>query len=372
MAANIEVRTIGGIEVPSFVENGSKKRAWHELGTVYDRPLTAVEALKEAHADYEVEMQDVFFPSFELKQMLTEGKDIPADVILQHLKKIEGRKATVRTDYEEALGVVTDSYGIVQNKDAFEFVDILTNGELGGETPTIECAGVLGKGERIFITAKFPEPIKLDDNGNDIVESYIVFSTSHDGISGAVSCMVTPVRVVCQNTLNMAFSKNTGRMNWRHTTHVLDRMDLRRKENAETAFKALNLYKKYTETFKQKLDAMKKLRLSDKNIERALVNSLFDEAVRKVYEANNYSINSADISTKAKNILAGVTEAMHTGIGQDMGEKGTALWAINGLTTFYQNTQKWTDSTKKFDAIMTGSVNRKLNALQDNLFALAS
>lgn len=149
-------------------------------------------------------------------------------------------------------------------------------------------------------------------------------------------------------------------------------MDLRRKENAATAYKALNLYKKYTEVFKQKLDAMKKLRLSDKNIERALVNSLFDEAVRKVYEANNYSINSADISTKAKNILAGVTEAMHTGIGQDMGEKGTALWAINGLTTFYQNTQKWTDSTKKFDAIMTGSVNRKLNALQDNLFALAS
>ena len=112
-------------------------------------------------------------------------------------------------DTMKPLGVVSDSYGIVQNSDAFKFLDTLLTGKLtdSEHTPIIETAGVLGNGERVFITAKFPEQIILDNKTDDRVDMYVVFTTSHDG-TGAVNCMVTPTRVVCNNTLNYALDHN--------------------------------------------------------------------------------------------------------------------------------------------------------------------
>ena len=363
MAANIEIRTIGGKEIASFIENARKERAWHRLGEVYDRPLTAVEALQGAHADFEVGLQPIAALTPEILGMIERGE--PIDPFLLNSYIIEGQKATMRLDYNEALGIVSDSYGVVQNKHAFDFIDLLTTGELGGETPTIECAGLLGRGERVFITAKFPEPIRLAGK-DDVVDMYVVFTTSHDG-TGAVTCMVTPVRVVCNNTLNLALKNNSGKISMRHTSHILDRLDLTNKENAEMAYKSLNLYNTYKEYFEQSLAELAKVSVSDKATEQILAKALLSDDIFKIYKQNDCNINSDDIPTRSKNILLNVTDALHTGVGQSNLQAGTGLWLVNGLTTYYQNNFAWKDDEKKFKAITEGSVQQKLQSVYDSL-----
>lgn len=363
MSANIEIRTVNGVQTASYIENGRKERAWHGLGTVYDRPLTALEALQGAHADFEVGLQPMVGVTPDLLNMIEKGVFINASILRDML--IDGHKATMRLDHNEVLGVVSDSYGVVQNKHAFDFVDMLTTGQLGGETPTIECAGLLGNGERVFITAKFPEPIRMAGK-DDLIDMYVVFTTSHDG-TGAVTCMVTPVRVVCQNTLNFAFQHNSGKISMRHTSHVLDRLDLTNKSNAEMAYKSLNLYNTYKEYFEDSLMELAKVKVTDKETEQILAKALLSDDVWKVYKKNDFNLESDDIPTRSKNIMLNVTDALHSGIGQSNLDKGTGLWLINGLTTYYQNNMAWKDDEKKFNAIMEGSVQKKLQTVYDTL-----
>ena len=369
MAANIEIRTIGGEEIASFIENGKKERAWHRLGQVYDRPLTAVEALQGAHADFEVESRDVFFMTNELKEIISSGRDIKPMELMTYLKQIEGKKANVRNDYEEALGVVSDSYGIVQNKEAFNFVDILTTGELGNvDKPTIECAGLLGNGERVFITAKFNDPIVLD-NGRDTIDMYVVFTSSHDG-SGAVNCLVTGVRVVCNNTLNLALNNYESRLYYRHTRNVSNRLNLTNQDNAKRAYTTLNLYNAYKETFEARLQQLAQVEIAnEKALENIFVKACLSKDNIELYERNNFSLNTDEISSRSKNLITNLMESTHTGIGQNLLKSGTGLWAINGLTNYYQNVKDWTGDEKKFTSIMEGDVQNKLQNLYEILLA---
>lgn len=381
---NIEIRTIGGIETASYIENGRKERAWHGLGTVYDRPLTAVEALQGAHADFEVGLQPIIALDPTLTSILENGAPMiglgegflqdggKTFVDIETLRKyiIEGKKATMRLDYNETLGVVSDSYGVVQNKHAFDFVDMLTTGKLGGEIPTIECAGMLGKGERVFITAKFPEPILMGGKNTDPVDMYVVFTTSHDG-TGAVTCMVTPVRVVCNNTLNWALRENSGKKTWRHTRYVLDRMDITNHDNAKMAYETLGLFNTYKTFFEDSLAELASVKLTDKDIEKILAKALLTDNVFKVYTTNGYSMNSDDISTTSKNIITNVTDALHTGIGQDSTEAGNGLWLVNGITTYFQNNYNWKNDEKKFLSITEGSVSDKVQKAVDEILKAA-
>ena len=369
MAANIEIRTIGGEEIASFIENGKKERAWHRLGQVYDRPLTAVEALQGAHADFEVESRDVFFMTNELKDIISSGRDIKPMELMTYLKQIEGKKANVRNDYEEALGVVSDSYGIVQNKEAFDFVDLLTTGELGNvDKPTIECAGLLGNGERVFITAKFHDPVVLD-NGRDTIDMYVVFTSSHDG-KGAVNCLVTGVRVVCNNTLNFALHNNVSKLSYRHTRHVANRLRLDTEDNAQRAYKTLNLYNAYKETFKERLQQLAQVEIAnEKALENLFVKSCLKQEYVDAYIQNNFRLNTDEISSQSKNLIANLMESTHTGIGQNLLKSGTGLWAINGLTNYYQNVKNWTGDETKFKSIMDGDTLGKLQKLYDELLA---
>ena len=262
MAHNIEIRN----GVASFAENGKKERAWHGLGDdqqIFDRPMFVHEALKACHADYTVQAQPVAALSPEVMEMIQNGQDVPFS-LLQDLI-VADKMATMRLDHNETLGLVSDKYGIVQNEDAFKFVDLFCSGQFAerDNTPVIETCGVLGKGERVFVTAKFPEKIVLDAKRDDLVDMYMTFTTSHDG-TGAVRAMVTPVRVVCNNTLTMALSHNIGRVSFRHTSNVMNRLDLLNKENAEFAAKALNVYEVYKNGLEQAFDHLKNIKLSEK------------------------------------------------------------------------------------------------------------
>lgn len=359
MAHNIEIKN----GVASYVENGRKERAWHGLGQVFDGQLSVKEALELSHADYKVEMQNVFAMTPALQDAMLHDKVNP-DLILDAI--IEGKKATMRMDSHKALGVVSDNYGVVQNEAAFQFVDTLCTGG-NGNTPVIECAGVLGKGERVFITAKFPEQIILDNKTDDRVDMYIVFTTSHDG-TGAVNCMVTPTRVVCNNTLNFALAHNAGKISLRHTSGINGRLDLTKKENELFAYRTLNMYNIYKNSLEQEFEHLRNIRLSEKDLDNILAEVLLSDTNVKLYKESG--INHPDISTVGRNQFFAVKEAMEKGVGQDYGERGTAMWAINGLTTYYQNVKRFRDDEAKFSNIMQGTAALKVQKLHDLAMAI--
>ena len=355
--------------VASFVENGRKERAWHGLGQVYDGEICVKEALELSHADYQVEMRNVFAMTPALQELLDSDvtmiqKEELSDLIVDAL--VDGRKATMRMDKSVALGVVSEHYGIVQNRDAFDFIDTLCSGGQKN-TPVIECAGVLGKGERVFITAKFPEQIILDNKTDDRVDMYIVFTTSHDG-TGAVNCMVTPTRVVCNNTLNYAMRNNAGKISLRHTSGINNRLDLTRKENAEFAYRTLHLYDVYKKSLEESFAHLRNIKVSEKELDDILAQVLLSENNLKIYRENG--IQHQDISSIGRNTFLGVKQAMEVGIGQDIQERGTAMWALNGITTYFQNTKNYTSEEKKFDSVMNGHAAHKLQQAYDLLIAV--
>ena len=238
---------------------------------------------------------------------------------------------------------------------------------LPGQSFEKQCCGVLGKGERVFITCKMPEDIILNPRTDDRIETYVVFTTSHDG-TGSVRCMVTNVRVVCSNTLNFAMKHNSGRIAFRHSSKVMSRLDLLNKENAEFAYKTLGLWNEYEKCFKESLEHLRNIKLSERDLDNIIAEiTLADEAKKAFLETR--SIYHEDIATRGRNIFIGMKEAMESGIGQDILDKGTALWAINGVTTFFQNEANFKNGEVMFDNMMDGNVYKKVNKAYEMLIA---
>ena len=155
------------------------KPAWQEVGVKLPKLMTSSEAMEHAGLDYKVEKRPLY----------TLGER-------NRLIPVEHSFATVRTDTSLPLGIVGDRYTVLQNTSAFEFFDTL----VGKGEAIYETAGVLGRGERIWLLAKLPGYIKIR---KDIINKYLLLTNTHDGSSTVIACM-TPIRVVCQNTLNVA------------------------------------------------------------------------------------------------------------------------------------------------------------------------
>ena len=170
---------------------------WHHLGTELANPETARDAIAAAGLDYTVVV-----------------KSMKEFVERDHADDVPDRWVTVRTDTGQILGIVEDGYEPIQNRDAFAFFDSLVD----IDEAMYETAGTIGRGERIWILAKLPGFTKVQ--GKDIVNRYLLLSNSHDG-SSLVRVKLTPIRVVCNNTLTAAL-KGAGEVQIRHTLNASD------------------------------------------------------------------------------------------------------------------------------------------------------
>ena len=153
-----------------------REKPWHGLGTEVQEAPTSRDALRLAGLDWTVEQ----------KPIQLEGIEIP------------GYKANVRSTDDRVLGVVSDRYRIVQNQKAFEFTDSIIGGDVRYET-----AGSLNGGKKIWLLAKLPET----EIAGDETEPYMCFTNTHDG-SGAIRVCMTPIRVVCNNTLSASMPRS--------------------------------------------------------------------------------------------------------------------------------------------------------------------
>ncbi len=201
---------------------------WHGLGEVIAEAPNFEAAIRLAGLDWNVYQTDL---------LTNDGLPIP------------GFKANIRDTDGKVLGVVTDRYKVVQNREAFQFTE-----ELLGKGVRYETAGSLQEGKKTWILAKLPNEYII---GEDQISPYLVFFNSHDG-SGSIRCAITPIRVVCQNTLNLALA--TAKRSWSavHTQSIANRMQ----EASQTLFFA----EKYMTELGREIFQLQKVSLSDKKV----------------------------------------------------------------------------------------------------------
>lgn len=342
MAHNLEIRN----GITSFAENTKKHLAWHGLGQHFDGEMDVKTALELSHADYTV-------------------CDIPCGYFNgDNWVKDDEHKYIQRTDTGDILGLASDHYGIVQNADAFNFVDSLCTGKSG--EPFIESAGVLGKGERVFVTAKFPEKFKAGEVLGDDGEMYAVITTNHDG-SGAVTVVMTPVRVVCNNTLNYAMYNKKSVIRFKHTVNVRQRMN----DKILHASQVLGVYESTLAAINAQNELLAKKEISNSLIVDIVSKIAFED---KVSIFKKEGINSENLASRGKNIYNSIMESIETGVGQSGFVNHNGLWLFNGISTYFQNgkeyrTGKMNDDTKKFNNIMGGTAHRKMIQAYNDIVA---
>jgi len=165
--------------------------AWHGLGVVLDHPMSSGEALTAAQLDWTVEQRSVALWNTE-GSVGNEGK----------WKEQKGILANVRADNNLYLGMVSDYYQVVQNVDAFSFLDeLIENHEM-----EYESAFSLKGGKRVVLLGRLPQIDEIAKD--DFVKRYILMSLSHDG-SCAIKFGPCAMRVVCANTHAVALQEGT-------------------------------------------------------------------------------------------------------------------------------------------------------------------
>lgn len=352
----------GGIA--SFAANageGRKNIAWHGLGQYFDRPMTVIEAIEASHANFQVSKGDLLHISPEMVNNIKQG--LPINHVFSYQDIVQTHQCTYREDNSTVLGVVGSNYEVVQNAQGFDFIDKITGS--GGEEALIpgaciETAGVLGNGERMFVTAKMPRNLRIGDTKDEITD-YILFVNAHDG-SNAVTALFTPVRVVCNNTLNLALRGGKNQVYFRHTKNVHNKLGM--------AQQVMGLHNAYVEMMGNTLVELSQKAMSDESIRNLVASVFVSEENMKLVNKNNGNFQTVDEITNAtKNTINRLINTINTGVGQET-HKGTALWVYNGFTSFYQNEQTYKDSGKKFDSIIEGNANKKAQKAFDLLVAL--
>lgn len=288
--------------------------AWHGLGTVLDKPATAEEALKVSGLDFTVEKKKLFYG--------VEG--------ISGMFEADNKFATIRTDTNAFLGVVGQHYTVLQNTEAFGFFDALVD----QDEAIYHTAGVLGKGERVWILAKLPDYIKVGKD--DLIEQYVLIHNSHDASSGLVAC-VTPVRVVCNNTLTAALRTATNKVTLRHTANV--------KERLEQAHELLGISNLYKQEMEQVFNQMAKKQFKAEHLQH-YVDSIYP--VDPNAEVQQFTL----LGKKAKEKIV---ELFETGVGQDTKTaKGTMFGAYNAVTYFLDHERKFKSAETKLNSTWFG------------------
>lgn len=311
------------------------KPTWHNLGIQVEQAPTSEEAIKLAGLDYEVKKTPLFT---KVSGMTISEEGIPTLAEIE--KEIPQAFATVRTDTKDVLGLVGKDYNIIQNREVFNFFDCLTQDKNSGIT--YETAGALGNGERVFLTARLPEPMKI--GGRDIIENYIFMYTSHDG-SGSVTASFTPIRIVCNNTLNAALrmakqSSNVVRI--RHTQNAKKRMD--------EAMIIMKMCQTTSEKMELVFNNWTKIRISDEHLKKYLQIALCPSP-----DVLNALRKNDEVSTNFNNIIDKALNYVHSSEAQLIETaKGTLFGAYNAVTGYYQNVFNFSDDEQKVKSILFG------------------
>lgn len=309
------------------------QRPWHKLGVQFEEEFTSAEAIAAARLDYPVLKEQLH----RLRPDLGPGFTEPIDAW-----------ATINGHTQDVLGVVGDVYEVLQNREAFDFLDILLK-ESGGKLTT---AGAIGNGEKVWMLAKLPEvfyPI-----AGDGVEQYLLGTTSHDG-SLKTEVRFTGVRVVCANTFSQAINGSRSVIAIRHTSNVRQRLDM-------AAMVLLN-YKRHFDVVSDTFEKLASVRVDDTWLDEYLVRMV----------GNPLNVEEGRARTMMEKRIKLIEGRLAFGKGTDLpGVHGTAWWALNAMVEFADYDMKArgqdSDLTRRTNSILFGrAANFKQEALNTAL-----
>ena len=318
-------------EMASFAS--LREPAWHGLGTILQDEVTTGEMLAAAHlADWNVRCEEIDLPGRSHRDFFAVTRTNPFD------------------GEADVLGVVGERYKVVQNEDLFSFADNLLD---GGRW---ETAGSIKNGTIVFGSLALDREIVLDPNGaTDKVNTYMLVHTSHDG-SLAVQASITPVRVVCQNTLNMALSGVKQTYKIRHTQTVQGKV--------AAAREALGIAHKYLDEFDKQAQEMITQTINDKQ---------FFDIITAVYPKPEADLKGS--MTKWENKIDVLNDIYFGATCENI--KDTAWGAYNALTErldWYRNPRGGNAegvlaAASGFDAATNAAKNAMLKSVRQVAFA---
>jgi phage/plasmid-like protein (TIGR03299 family) len=273
-----------------------REPAWHGLGEVFTEEVSTAEMLKKAKLNnWNVRLEDVEIP---------DGFDSDKNFsfVVRDNPFIKGNK--------DVLGVVGERYVPLQNEELFDFADNILHA--GGRW---ETAGSIKGGRVVFGSLALERETVLDPSGvSDKVNTYLLVNTSHDG-SIAIQASITPVRVVCANTLNLALGK--GRQGVKQSFKIRHTQTANGKVQA--AREALGLASQYMDEFDRMANAMIETEVSKKK---------FDEIVLALYPMPKEDAKGAKKKWENKlDIINGIYVGSTNGM-----IAGTAWGVANALT----------------------------------------
>lgn len=262
-----------------------RETPWHGLGTMVQDAPNSADALKLAGLDWKVNQHEV----------VADGKVVP------------GYKANIRDTDGACLGIVGSRYKVVQNEEAFAFTDNLIGGDVRYET-----AGSLQGGKKVWMLAKLPETKIVDDE----VVPYMCFTNNHDGF-GAIQVCMTPIRVVCNNTLNLALKGAKRKWSTIHKGDIQAKL--------HEAEMCLEYGQHYMELLAQNAEQLANTSVSDKRI-KEILDDLFP-------------IKETDTDRVQANMKRMQDEFMICYCMPDIAKfKGTAWGAINAMSDMATHT----------------------------------
>ena len=287
MAHAVEIGQNGEEAFASF-----REPAWHGLGTVFTEEKSTQEMLEAAYLhNWNVRLEAIPYPA-------DYNVISPSYMVLRDNPFGQGI---------DVLSTVGDRYRVLQNEELFYFGDALLD---GGRW---ETAGSIKDGRVVFGSLALERETVLDPNGvSDVVKSYLLVHTSHDG-STAVQASITPVRVVCQNTLNMALQGVKQSFKIRHTQTVGGKV--------VAAREALALANTYLDKFDKEAQAL---------IATEITKAKFDKIVEAVYPRPEKDAKGALKKWETKIDL--IEEIYSSETVNGAGVANTAWGAFNALT----------------------------------------
>ena len=206
-----------------------------------------------------------------------------------------------------------------------------------------ETAGALGNGERIFITAKLPDIIRV--GRNDDIEQYIFLTTSHDG-SGSIMAAFTPVRIVCNNTLNAAIRNHSNAVYIKHTANAEDKL--------KEAARIISISHNTAEMLETVFNKWAKVRVSDAETKKLIQLAMAPNA--EVFKAIAEDSTAFEFSRQYEDICGQVFDYAFASETQQMQTTaGTLYGAFNAVTGFYQNVQDFKSDNHRLKSIMFGT-----------------
>ena len=318
-----------------------REPAWHGLGTVFTEEKNTAEMLVAANLNnWNVRLEELEIPS-----TLTSDKNYSYVVRTNPTDKSQ----------TDVLGIVGERYVPLQNEELFAFGDNILDG--GGRW---ETAGSIRGGRVVFGSLALERETVLDPSGvADKVKTYLLINTSHDG-SIAIQASITPVRVVCANTLNLALGTKRGK------NAIKQSFKIRHTQSAEgkivIARQALGLANKYMDEFDLMAKAM---------IEKEITAQQFNEIILAAYPKPEKDSKG---SIKKWETKVDVINDIYTGTYNGM-IANTAWGALNALTERLDwhraarggNNESILAAASGFDATITAEKNRLLKVVKDVL-----